>query len=757
MRDHEVQEKKVDISALEMSDLSSGLEEEKDDHDDEKKSHPAIIHSLIDDKEELLKAVFFSDMPKVFSFFEKSITDAIPIDIKPHLRLAIQQNDLHISHLLTLPYSQEKRSPNAYHFRLLLACIFHNKPKLFEYLLMKLNASEFSNQQTLQFYWLALHLKQENFCKLLQKQGVQPIPGVIRLAYLYKVSLKVTGDLWESLSNTEKWQVFHWIQENSEPTQKLENLRLPESMRKWVQELREISEIKTMPRDQIAVLSVSPYPLTVPELNTLAERQEYTRIIMEMPGDFFQAIYKEIKEYALGKPNKTQTAHIIEWIHCLYGSPVTAAQTFLQDPDLLRAPPGLHFCLSLHNQCREYPLPVQWLTAAFLENQPLEMPAFRGLRHLTNILDDDSKELQGFSSDAWNRNELLEGERLYIKQLIKPLTLQDDSGDLTQEIVTRLGLPVELILEELPIPLPVACQQIILEYLFPAEQKNLQIQYPGLNPASMLRKQIETLMSHLEENRNIISRLETLIRYPETWKRWIKKNFHHLMGGTLSVAGIISLPLNRIARNRYNTAIINQLPWQECMNQGYQLERSFFGLGVEVCNKKAIPDPAIPECNVLCDELFNEPTGMLVWFALSLILIFTPLWILMTRELIGCIRKRYCPRPDSENIIPDDLNNRIDQHYRNFNKRPPLKIEARSAAGVGLFISNLTARQSGLQTSLDKLESKQQRPSLTPIIEEQEQPSHRETKAKGMTDLFKPGRKAQVGLSQPLLSLESNF
>ena len=93
------------------------------------------------------------------------------------------------------------------------------------------------------------------------------------------------------------------------------------------------------------------------------------------------------------------------------------------------------------------------------------MPAFRALRHLTDIPDDDSKELKGISSDAWNRNALLEGERIYINQVIKPLTLQDGSGDLTQEMVTRLGLPVELILDGLPIPVPTPCQQIIVEYL----------------------------------------------------------------------------------------------------------------------------------------------------------------------------------------------------------------------------------------------------------------------------------------------------
>ena len=309
------QEEKEDAPGLEMGDLSSGLEEEKDEHDDEKKSHPAIIHSLIDNKEELLKAVFFGDMPKVFSFIEKNITDVMSIDIKPHLRLAIQQNNLHISHLLlTLLHSQGKKSPNAHHFRLLLACIFHNKPKLFEHLLMKLNTSEFSAQQILQFYWLALHLKQENFCTLLQKNGVQPLPGVIRLACLYKASLDVIDDLWESLNDTEKMQVLHWIQQNTGPTQILEHLHLPESIIKWAQESREISEVNPMPGDQIPVLSVSPNPLTMPAINTLAKRQEYTRIIVEMSGDFFQAIYKEIKKYALGKPNKTHTEHIIEWI-----------------------------------------------------------------------------------------------------------------------------------------------------------------------------------------------------------------------------------------------------------------------------------------------------------------------------------------------------------------------------------------------------------------------------------------------------------
>ena len=747
MRYEGVEEKKEDASGLEMDILISAPEEEKDNNNDEKKFHPAIIHSLIDNKEELLKAVYFSDMRKVFSFLEKSIIDNIPIDIKPHLRLAIQQNDLHISHLLTLRYSQDKRSPNATHFRLLLACIFHNKPKLFEHLLLKLNTSEFGARQTMQFYWLALHLKRENFCELLQENGVQTLPGVIRLAYLYKVSLDVIDYLWESLPDNEKWQVFQWIQQNTGPTQKLELLHLPESITKWAQKSHEMPEIKSMPGDQIPVLSTSSYPLTIQAINALAERQEYTRIVVEMSGDFFQAIYKQIKKYALGKPNKSHAEHIIEWIHCLYGSPVTTAQVFLQDSDLLRVPRGLHFCLSIYNQDREYPLPVQWLTAAFLENQPLEMPAFRGLRHLTNIPDDDSKELQGISSDVWNRNELLEGERVYINKLIKPLTLQDSAGELTQEIFTRLGLPVELILDELPIPLPMVCQQIIVEYLSAAEQKDLQIQYPGLNPSSMLRKQIETLMGHLQENQDIISQLQPLLRYSETRKRWIKKNFHHLLGGILSVPAIISFSFNIKARIRYNAAIISQLPWQECMKQGYQLKQGF---GAEICNKKAIPDPAIPECNALCDELFNEPTGMLVWFCLSLVFIFAPLLTFTIRESINGVRKRYCPRPRTENIIPDGLNNRINQYYRNFNERPLLEIKERSAEGVDVFIHDLTARQSDLQASLDKLESKQQRPLLTPIPEEEEP-------AGGRTDFFKPGRKAPLSLSQPLLSLEINF
>jgi hypothetical protein len=751
MRYQEEKEKKGDAHGLEMSDLSSGWEEEKDDHDDEKKTHPAIIHALIDNKEELLKAVFFSDMPKVFSFIEKNLTDVMSIDIKSHLRLAIQQNNRHISHLLsTLQRSQGKQPPNSHHFRLLLACICHNKPKLFEHLLIKLNISEFSAQQIFQFYWLALYLKQENFCTLLQENGVQPLPGVIRLAYLYKTSLDIIDDLWDPLNDTEKMQVLHWIRQSVGPTQKLEHLHLPESITGWAQKSPEISEVKPIPGDQIPVLSVSPYPLTMQTINGFAERQEYTRIIIEMSDDFFPAIYRKIKKYAVGKPNKNHIEHLIEWVDCLFGSPVRAAQIFLQDHDLLRVPDGLHFCLSLYNQERMYLLPVQWLTAAFLENRPLKMPAFRALRHLTNIPDDDSKELQGISSGAWNRNELLEGERLYINQLIKPLTLQDSFGDLTQEIVTRLSLPEELILAELPIPVSTSCQEIIVEYLSTGEQKNLQTLYPGLNPSSMLRKQIGALTDYLQENQNIIDQLRPLLRRPETWKRWVKKNSHHLWGWPLSGAGIISFSFRIVARIKYNAAIISQLTWQECMNQGYELQHF---MGTEVCNKKAIPDPAIPECNVLCEELYEPPVGMSMWLIFSIFLILAPFFTTVFKEIIGCVKQLCGYRSPTENIIPDGLNNRINQHYRCFNVRPPLEIEHRSAVGVDLFISDLTARGSDLQDSLKKLESKKQPPLPTPIMEEQEQTSVKKTKGTGMTDFFKARNKDP--LSIPLLSTDN--
>src|SRR5262249_53133319 len=160
------------------------------------------------------------------------------------------------------------------------------------------------------------------------------------------------------------------------------------------------------------------------------------------------------------------------------------------------------FCLSLYNSQRQYGLTTQLLANSFLENVKLEMPTFRALRYFTETSGQDSKEMKGISPAAWHGSEPLEGDRVQVNQFLQPLTLQDGFGNLTTEIADRLGMhrPKTSIFPILPIPLSTECQQIVMEYIPPAEKKLIQKQFPSLNPIALLNRQKDSLYKYLAEN-----------------------------------------------------------------------------------------------------------------------------------------------------------------------------------------------------------------------------------------------------------------
>jgi hypothetical protein len=714
-----------------------------------------IIHSLIDSKEKLLRAVFFADMRKILPIVEEKLntpsitTDNISVWAETYLRIAVQQNYSHLSHLfLALHNPKPEKSPNNHHFQLLLGCIYYNKPKLFKYLLGSLKTNEFTVRQIMQFYWLTLHLKQLGFLSILLNKDILPLPGVIRLAYLYEISLPDMNSLWQSIDDSQKIQALDLVMQHASPSQKIDDLNLPIAIKGWAKEPRRRLEIKEISSIQMPIVSPSHYPLTAEDIDSLAENQDYTKIMIEVPGDFFQNIYKKIKAYVFDNdPDKAKLQHILEWTDCLYGHPLTAAQTFLQDSDFQHAPDVLNFCLSLYNSQRQYGLTTQLLADSFLENMKLEMPTFRALRYFTGTSEQDVKDMKGISATTWQGSEPLEGDRVSVNQFLQPLTQQDSFGDLTLEIAARLGMHKEktYMLPILPIPLPSACQQIIMEYLLPGQKKKIQKKYPGLNPQALLYRQIESLHKHLAENEQIVFHLQILLRPSEIAKRWFMKNLRHIAGGSISIASIISLSFNVISVRARNASLIHQPAWQDCMNRGYHTRSSIFS--GQTCDKTNIPQPSIPECDSLCDELRNSSPGLLVWLTISILLIVAPLWIYVIQK---CMERFGCRRRETNNIVSDDLNTRIDQFYLEFNENPPIRPQNRSSTGVNILITDLTGRRTELKASLDKLEKKSTTSHVVSIVEEKEI-SNKEAKESHTSDFFKSKKSKNSSLTTPLI------